>query len=229
MQRRFRFSSIAGLMALVGFVALAFASLRSGSALWASATFTMTLGLLGASVLGAYSCRDAARMAWMGFGVFGWSYLAFTFGPVPNRNGVTPPPFPTVIAYEALRDARIKHAPTDETGWSIDGEPRGESLEALMLESDPSAFADAHPKRELIGPEGGIVVRFGAVPPFYSPSVLPSKPVPLKDFVQLRRIVHALGAIAFGLVGAAVGWGFAAWNGRPARRVGDGVASPTHE
>lgn len=46
MQQRFRFSSVAGLMALVGFIALAIAALRGMSALWASATFTIVLALL---------------------------------------------------------------------------------------------------------------------------------------------------------------------------------------
>lgn len=47
----------------------------------------------------------------------------------------------------------------------------------------------------------------------YGPTT-PSHAALLGDFFQLRRIVHALGAIVFGLIGAAIGRGFAARYGR---------------
>jgi hypothetical protein len=92
MQIRF---SIAGLMTAVPLLAVGFASLRTASALWASAVFTLTVTLLAAATLGAVACRGRSRIAWLGFGVFGWTYLRATFWVWPAPNGVTAPPFLT--------------------------------------------------------------------------------------------------------------------------------------
>ena len=85
--------SILGLMAVVLFVAVGFAALRSTSALWASAVFTLTVALLSASILGAVARRGDARLPWHGFAVFGWAYLLTTFWLWPEPNGVTAPPY----------------------------------------------------------------------------------------------------------------------------------------
>jgi hypothetical protein len=72
--RRIRFS-IASLLGLVLFVAVAFAALREANDLWDSGLFTLMLGLLVTSVLLA-ALRDGRRRAsWLGLALFGWSYL----------------------------------------------------------------------------------------------------------------------------------------------------------
>jgi hypothetical protein len=83
--RRFRYS-IAGLLGLVLFVAVAFAALRQADALWDSALFSLTLGLLLASVLLTIHRTGRKRAFWLGFALLGWTYLIATLiPPVESR------------------------------------------------------------------------------------------------------------------------------------------------
>jgi hypothetical protein len=88
---RVRFS-IAALMAVVFIFAVGFAGLRASSPLWASAIFSIAIALFAAAILGVAAFRGPNRMAWLGFGVFGRTYLLATFWLWPERNGVTAPP-----------------------------------------------------------------------------------------------------------------------------------------
>lgn len=72
--------SIRAIMALVIFMALGSAALRSASPLWASAIFTLTLGVLATAVLGALFSRPS-RPFWTRFALFGLGYLMLVFGP----------------------------------------------------------------------------------------------------------------------------------------------------
>src|SRR3954469_1750576 len=76
----FRFT-IASLLGLVCFVAVAFAALRRADGLWDSALFTLTLGILLASVLLAVHRTDRRRAYWLGFALFGWTYLGASLIP----------------------------------------------------------------------------------------------------------------------------------------------------
>lgn len=69
--------SIAGLLALVVLFALGFAALRYASASWAAATTMTALGVLLASILGAWTGRD--RVFWTGFALFGWGYAVLNY------------------------------------------------------------------------------------------------------------------------------------------------------
>src|SRR5262249_46537358 len=94
--------SLAGLMAVVLFIALGFAALLNATALWASVLFMFTVALMSAAILGAIACRGKTRMTWVGVGIFGWVYLGIAFGPLPNGNGTTIPPLPTMVVYEYI-------------------------------------------------------------------------------------------------------------------------------
>jgi hypothetical protein len=83
--RRFRFS-IASLLGLVLFVAVAFAALREANDLWDSGLFTLAVSLLLASVLLAVHRTDRKRAFWLGFALAGGSYLvASLIPPVESR------------------------------------------------------------------------------------------------------------------------------------------------
>ena len=71
---RIRFS-IAGLMAAVLFLAVGFAGLPAASPLWASGIFTMAVTVFAGAIVGAAASRGPSRIAWLGFGIFGWTYL----------------------------------------------------------------------------------------------------------------------------------------------------------
>jgi hypothetical protein len=55
--------------------------LRESSDLWETGVFTLTLTALLISVLLAIHRTESRRSFWIGFAVFGWTYLAFTFMP----------------------------------------------------------------------------------------------------------------------------------------------------
>ena len=75
--------SIAGLMGLVLFAALAFAAMKHPSPLLASALYTLDAGLVCVAVAAAMSRRGAARRTWAGFAVFAGAYLALAFATFP--------------------------------------------------------------------------------------------------------------------------------------------------
>jgi hypothetical protein len=81
----FRYS-IASLLGLVLFVAVAFAALRQADDLWDSAVFSLTVGLFLASVLHTVHRTGRRRAFWLGFAVVGWAYLiARLVPPVESR------------------------------------------------------------------------------------------------------------------------------------------------
>lgn len=88
---------IARLMVVIAVSAVFFAVLKSTTDVLISGLFTGTVVVLLTAVLGAVACRRRARMAWLGFAVFGWAYLAAAFGPWPwlNADGLRPPPLLT--------------------------------------------------------------------------------------------------------------------------------------
>jgi hypothetical protein len=78
--RRPRFT-IASLLGVVVFVAVAIASLREATDLWDCGVFTATAGLLLASVLWAVHRTGLRRAFWLGFALFGWVYLVASLVP----------------------------------------------------------------------------------------------------------------------------------------------------
>jgi hypothetical protein len=132
--------SLASLMAVMFFIALGIAALLNATALWASVSFMFTVALMSAAILGAIACRGRTRMTWAGVAIFGWVYLGIVFGPLPNGNGTTIPPLPTMVLYEytlyhtliprskaAFADVTFKNSIQAETlldKASLTGKPR---------------------------------------------------------------------------------------------------------
>ena len=77
---RLRFT-LAQLMAVVLFVGFGFAALRNADNFWADATYTIAIISLATALLGAIVRRGTARVSWIGFAVFGWTYLMLDFLP----------------------------------------------------------------------------------------------------------------------------------------------------
>src|SRR5271157_2029993 len=75
--RRFRFS-IASLLVVVLYVAVGFAALKESSDLWESGVFTLTLAALLISILLAVHRSGSRRAFWIGFALFGWTYLGLS-------------------------------------------------------------------------------------------------------------------------------------------------------
>jgi hypothetical protein len=89
---RLRFT-IAQSMIVVLVVGLGFAALRNADEFWASTSYTLAITMITVAVVGALSQKGRARASWIGFAVFGWTYLlvvqlppwpigGFGFGPI---------------------------------------------------------------------------------------------------------------------------------------------------
>ncbi len=78
--RRIRFT-IAGLLVLILFVAVGFAGLREANEWWDSGLLSATLGILLISSLLAAHRRESQRAFWLGFALFGSSYLGLSLVP----------------------------------------------------------------------------------------------------------------------------------------------------
>jgi len=173
--------SILGLMALVLLVAVGFAALRSTSALWASAVFTMTVALLWAAILGAFAGRGRARLTWLGFVVFGWIYLLTTFWLWPEGNGVSAPPYLSKHLLDYFQPTA-----NDASTMTIDPGPRGE----MGIEPPPTI------SKTIPG-----TVNLSTTGPFTGR---------VSNRLHYRRVGHSLTALLFGLIGAGIGRVFAA-------------------
>jgi hypothetical protein len=90
---RFRFS-LAQLMAIVLYLSLGFAALRTADGFWASATSTLSVVAISTGVVGALVRRGRARPAWIGFAVFGWTYLLISTLPPRASGGLGFGPLP---------------------------------------------------------------------------------------------------------------------------------------
>jgi hypothetical protein len=75
--RRIRFN-IASLLIAVLFLAVGFAALRESNDLWDSGLFSLTVVVLLGSILLAVHRSDAGWAFWVGFALFGWTYLALS-------------------------------------------------------------------------------------------------------------------------------------------------------
>jgi hypothetical protein len=106
--RRFRIS-IAGLLGVVLFIAVALAALLASTPAWDSGTLGLTSLSLLTAVLLAVHRTDRRRAFWLGFGLFGWAYLvASLIPPIGSR-------LPTTIGL-AFIDSKI---PGRQTSWVV--------------------------------------------------------------------------------------------------------------
>jgi hypothetical protein len=86
--RRIRFH-LGTLVLLVLVVGVAFAALRESSPIWESAVFTLTVGVLLFSTLLAIHRTRRRRAFWLGFALFGASYLLLSLVPSIERRLIT--------------------------------------------------------------------------------------------------------------------------------------------
>ena len=62
-------------------VAVGIVALRESNEIWDSGLFTLTLGVLLISILLAIHSKEFRRAFWLGFALFGWTYLGLSLVP----------------------------------------------------------------------------------------------------------------------------------------------------
>ena len=78
--RRFRFH-IGTLIILVLVLGVSFAALRESNETWDSGVLTLTLVICLTSILLAIHRTESRQAFWMGFALFGWTYLGLSLVP----------------------------------------------------------------------------------------------------------------------------------------------------
>jgi hypothetical protein len=79
--------SILRMMIAIAFLAVWFAALRSGSDLWFSTVYTLTIAALLVATLAARFRRGNEGAFWFGFAVFGWGFFVLDFGAALHSSG----------------------------------------------------------------------------------------------------------------------------------------------
>ncbi len=197
---------IAGLMLSLLPVAVGLAALRDPSEMWASALFSLTILALLVSALGIAARRGASRMAFLGFTLFGGTYLILAFGPWAwvNRDGLRPPPLVTRMLLDWMQESQVGPA----ADWKVISVGMGLPSSGLHFTVSPADLANAR------SPSG-------------SPSI-GSMYVPY-DVSPYKQIAHSMLALVVGTLGAIAGRIMApreAESPRPCSERGDPQVAP---
>jgi uncharacterized membrane protein len=86
LMKRFRFT-LAQLMTVVLYVGFGFAALRNADRYWADATYTIAIISIAAALLSAIVRQGTARVPWMGYAIFGWTYVLLDLLPSWTPSG----------------------------------------------------------------------------------------------------------------------------------------------
>jgi hypothetical protein len=89
--------SIAALMLLVMFMAIALAALRNPARLWASGLFSLALINFSLPSILSLTCHGRDRRLWLGLALSGFIYFPFAFQAAPNYPG-EPLGYPQVLS-----------------------------------------------------------------------------------------------------------------------------------
>jgi hypothetical protein len=151
--------SLVGLMAVVFFIALSLGALLNATALWASVLFMFTVAMMSAAVLGSIACRGKARMTWAGIATFGWVYVGMVFGPLPNGNGTTIPPLPTMVVYEyILHNILIPQSKAAYKDVTFNNTNQAETLlDKASLMGKPRVLVDVMHLKRIVHSLGAII------------------------------------------------------------------------
>ena len=131
--RRFRFH-LGTLVILVLILGIAFAALRESNETWESGLFTLTLAVLLTSVLLAIYPTESRRAFWMGFALFGWTYLALSLVPsIESRLATT-----MALAY---LDSKVQGRPQNFFRLHVTGGTPGNRVQAVAFSPDGNRLA----------------------------------------------------------------------------------------
>jgi hypothetical protein len=218
--------SIAGMLGVVLFGAVALAALRSGSDLWTSGVYTTALGVLGFATLGAVLRRGPVRAYWVGFAIFGWGYLALAHGAETRQRLLT------THLLDEIRQLMIRVPRAAGERFMV--ERQGQYVPATVLEIIPAAIIDIKKDQYKVNFDGWTsyhdewvdLSRIRTDLP--SPPVSLGKPVPVTilPFPNHQVIGHSLFTVVFGVVGGSFGLYFASRREGTTQRIDAESSNP---
>jgi hypothetical protein len=191
--------SIAGLMTVVLVAAIAIASLRYASDLWAGIMLMLTLALLAASVLGVVYRTGRARAGWLGFAVFAGGYTVLAFGPwfVTELQPRLPTSLLLSVLHERMAGQSAKMTSGTYTVMLATAGPNTNSI-AFTTPSTLTTGAAGPTGAPILGPGAQTMTVLQPTKPF---RLFVASGVP-EDF---QRVGHSLAALLAGVVGVVVG------------------------
>ena len=131
--RRFRFH-IGTLLIVIIFLSVGFAALRESNGIWDSGVFTLVLVILLTSVLLAIHRTKSRRAFWMGFALFGWTYLAISLVPsIESRLATT-----KALAY---LDSRVPGRPQNFFKLHVTAGTPGNQVHSVAFSPDGNRLA----------------------------------------------------------------------------------------
>lgn len=174
--RRFRFS-IASLLGVVLFISVALAALRASTDVWDGCLLGLVLLILLTAILLAVHWTERRRAYWLGFALFGWTYLiASMIPPIGSR-------LPTTKGLAYLGTRWISPLPAGMIYFDSDNDGSLDLFVAGGSPTDPSLFG---------------LDLFGAAVPTTNPALFITTIGTPKSFV---RIGHTLLALVMAIIG----------------------------
>jgi hypothetical protein len=192
--RRF---SILGLMGLILAFGVAVAALREANEVWSSVMPALVLILLGVAVLGAIYGRDAVRVGWLGFALFGGVYHLLAAGPwVSDR---ARPNLPTTRLLDYVH-SRVVTTATGSLTFTT-------SVSSASTPTQPNSIALVNVTGTATGTNPSQTFTYllssaGSQPGPSQPGVLARFLPGAANYEPFLRVGHALFTPIFGLIGA---------------------------
>jgi hypothetical protein len=118
--------------------------------IWAGASFLLTCGLLGTAAMGAVFSRGQDRPAWLGAALFGFGYLALTFG--KSQLFIVAPRLPTESLLNSLLRPGGPPVHSEFSDFTTSGffRVKDEVIRKKLDQSIPFHFPDGTPLDEVL-------------------------------------------------------------------------------
>jgi hypothetical protein len=193
--------SIAGLLGLIFFIAVAFASLHEATDPWAKAMLSLAIAAFGVALLGLLFRRGVHRATWTGFFVFGAGYLTLCCGPWCDTH---------------IMPRLVTTIPIDDDYLRMDYAPRriGEKVWASSGPGDP--FVEG----EVFDISTGPVRQFHVATVLRTTARYGPRQLRAISLDAYRQLCHADWSLLFALIGGIIARTFASRDGSPTEAPG---------
>jgi hypothetical protein len=144
--RRIRFN-IASLLGVILVLGVGIAALRESDDLWESGVFILTLAALLISILLAVHRTESRRAFWIGFAMFGWTYLGFALVPSIESRLITTKALAFVrskVFERSLKITRVRHSGNWRLVQTIGLESTSQPVQNVAFTKDGKQLATSN-------------------------------------------------------------------------------------